>query len=90
MLFYIPSHPTNIALCVLYVLQSSACVPSARLPSLQLLSTTLTEAVAKLLDNNKSPSRKVKELDNRGSSFYIAQYVPAAEPLNHRIRSCSR
>ena len=41
----------------------------------QLLSATLTEAVAKLLDNNKSPSRKGKELDNRGSSFYIAQYA---------------
>ena len=53
------------------------CLPAA---SLQLLSTTLTEAVAKLLDNNKSPSRKGKELDNRGSSFYIAQYVWAATP----------
>merc|ERR1712159_302887 len=28
----------------------------------------------KLLDNNKSPSRKGKQIDNRGSSFYIALY----------------
>ena len=27
-----------------------------------------------LLDNNKSPSRKVKQIDNRASSFYIAMY----------------
>ena len=40
----------------------------------KLLGETLTEATAKLLDNNKSPSRKVNELDNRGSSFYISLY----------------
>jgi isocitrate dehydrogenase len=39
-----------------------------------LLSKTLLEAISKLLDENKSPSRKVKELDNRGSHFYIALY----------------
>jgi len=39
-----------------------------------LLAKTLMEATGKLLANNKSPSRKVKELDNRGSSFYIALY----------------
>ena len=39
-----------------------------------LLASTLTEAVAALLDGNKSPSRKVRELDNRGSSFYIALF----------------
>jgi len=39
-----------------------------------LLSETLMEATGKLLDNRKSPSRKVNELDNRGSSFYIALY----------------
>lgn len=31
-------------------------------------------ATAKFLDENKSPSRKVKELDNRGSHFYLAMY----------------
>lgn len=39
-----------------------------------LLGKTLTEAVAALLDTRKSPSRKGKEIDNRGSSFYIAMY----------------
>ncbi len=38
------------------------------------LASTLTEAVAQLLAQNKSPSREVKELDNRGSSFYIALF----------------
>jgi len=40
----------------------------------KLLAATLMEATGKLLDNRKSPSRKVRELDNRGSSFYIALY----------------
>ena len=38
------------------------------------LAETLNEATGMLLDNNKSPSRKGKELDNRGSTFYIAKY----------------
>jgi len=38
------------------------------------LGTALNEAIGKLLDNNKSPMRKVKQLDNRGSTFYIALY----------------
>merc|ERR1719421_253534 len=36
------------------------------------LAEGLTEATGKLLDQNKSPSRKCGELDNRGSHFYIA------------------
>ncbi|WP_462154459.1 NADP-dependent isocitrate dehydrogenase [Pseudoalteromonas piscicida] len=40
----------------------------------QVLSDTLDAATAKFLDENKSPSRKVKELDNRGSHFYLAMY----------------
>jgi isocitrate dehydrogenase len=40
----------------------------------KLLGSTLNEATGKLLDERKSPSRKVKQLDNRGSSFYIAMY----------------
>jgi len=40
----------------------------------KLLAATLMEATGKLLDNRKSPSRKVRELDNRGSHFYIALY----------------
>src|SRR5690606_41661377 len=40
----------------------------------KLLAKTLDEATGKLLDNNKSPSRKTGELDNRGSHFYLALY----------------
>ena len=40
----------------------------------QVLADTLGEATANYLTNNNAPSRKVNELDNRGSSFYIAMY----------------
>ena len=40
----------------------------------KLLATTLDAATGKLLDNNKGPSRKTGELDNRGSQFYLAMY----------------
>ena len=40
----------------------------------QLLATTLDLAIAKFLESNKSPSRKVHEIDNRGSHFYLAKY----------------
>ncbi len=39
-----------------------------------VLSETLDNATDKLLANKKSPSRKVGELDNRGSHFYLALY----------------
>ncbi|QRM87694.1 NADP-dependent isocitrate dehydrogenase [Lacinutrix sp. WUR7] len=39
-----------------------------------VLSETLDEATEKLLENKKGPSRKVNELDNRGSHFYLAMY----------------
>jgi isocitrate dehydrogenase len=39
-----------------------------------ILGKTLDSAIGKLLDNNKSPSRKTGELDNRGSQFYLALY----------------
>lgn len=39
-----------------------------------LLAKTLDAATGKLLDNNKNPSRKTGELDNRGSQFYLALY----------------
>ena len=39
-----------------------------------VLSETLDEATSKFLDNDKSPSRKAGELDNRGSHFYLALY----------------
>jgi len=40
----------------------------------KVLAKTLDEANGKILDNNKSPARKVGELDNRGSHFYLAMY----------------
>jgi isocitrate dehydrogenase len=43
-------------------------------PKALVLAETLDYATDKFLDNNKSPSRKVGELDNRGSHFYLALY----------------
>jgi isocitrate dehydrogenase len=40
----------------------------------KVLGKTLDQATAKFLENGKSPSRKVNELDNRGSHFYLAMY----------------
>ena len=39
-----------------------------------LLADTLDTAIGKFLDNNKSPARKVGQIDNRGSHFYLALY----------------
>ncbi|MGO1298742.1 MAG: NADP-dependent isocitrate dehydrogenase, partial [Vibrio sp.] len=43
-------------------------------PKAQVLADTLDQATGRFLDENKSPSRKVGELDNRGSHFYLAMY----------------
>ncbi len=40
----------------------------------QVLADTLDQATAKFLDNDKSPTRKLGQLDNRGSHFYLALY----------------
>ncbi|MCH1924912.1 NADP-dependent isocitrate dehydrogenase [Shewanella sp. C32] len=40
----------------------------------QVLADCLDAAIGEFLDNNKSPSRKVGQIDNRGSHFYLAQY----------------
>jgi len=40
----------------------------------KILSENLSKAIEKLLLNEKSPSRKVGEIDNRGSHFYLALY----------------
>ncbi len=40
----------------------------------KVLAETLDQANAKILENNRSPARKVGELDNRGSHFYLAMY----------------
>jgi isocitrate dehydrogenase len=43
-------------------------------PRAKILAKTLDAAIGTLLENNKSPSRKTGELDNRGSQFYLALY----------------
>ncbi len=40
----------------------------------QVLADTLDSAIGQFLDQNKSPSRRVGQLDNRGSHFYLAMY----------------
>ncbi len=58
-----------------------ALVPSFELafektknPKAKVLAETLEIAIGTYLENGKSPSRKVNEIDNRGSSFYLAKY----------------
>ena len=43
-------------------------------PKAKVLAKTLDAATGKLLDNNKNPSPKTGQLDNRGSQFYLALY----------------
>jgi isocitrate dehydrogenase len=52
-----------------------------------VLAETLDEATSKFLDNDKSPSRKAGELDNRGSHFYLATYW--AEALANQNKDAS-
>lgn len=47
----------------------------------QILADTLDEATGKVLDNDKSPTRKMGGIDNRGSHFYIALYWAQALAL---------
>ncbi|MRI34352.1 NADP-dependent isocitrate dehydrogenase [Endozoicomonas sp. OPT23] len=44
----------------------------------QVLADALNAGIGKYLDENKSPSRRVNELDNRGSHFFLAQYWAVA------------
>ena len=44
------------------------------IPRAKILGNALDDATEKFLDTRKSPSRKVNEIDNRGSSFYLAMY----------------
>ena len=50
----------------------------------KMLSETLNEAIQRLLENRKSPSRRVNELDNRASNFYLglywAEFMAARDP----------
>lgn len=49
-----------------------------------ILSEALNTANSKFLANDKSPSRKVNELDNRGSHFYLALYWAQAIAAQHK------
>ena len=58
-----------------------ALVPSFRLiaettgnPMAAVFADTLDRAITGYLENSRSPSRKVNEIDNRGSTFYLAMY----------------
>jgi isocitrate dehydrogenase len=55
-----------------------------------VLATTLDAANAKFLENDKSPARKVGDIDNRGSHFYLALYwaqALAAQEGNRELRA---
>jgi isocitrate dehydrogenase len=47
---------------------------STRNARAQILADTLDAATGRLLEENRSPSRKVNEIDNRGSQYYLARY----------------
>ena len=53
-----------------------------------VLAQALDQATAKLLVQGKSPSRKVNELDNRGSHFYLALYWLRRSPSRLTTPSC--
>ncbi len=57
---------------------------------IKLLAKTLDQATGKLLDNDKSPSRRTGELDNRGSHFYLAKFwaeALAAQDENAQLKA---
>jgi isocitrate dehydrogenase len=50
----------------------------------KVLAEALDEAIATYLENGRLPSRKVGEIDNRGSTFYLALYWAQALAAQHR------
>ncbi len=63
----------------------------------EILAETLDQAVGKYLENGKMPSRKVNELDNRGSTFYLTLYWAEAlaeqdkdDELKNKFREIAR
>ncbi|MCO6472247.1 MAG: NADP-dependent isocitrate dehydrogenase [Melioribacteraceae bacterium] len=74
-----------------------ALVPSLELaaertgnPKAKILAEALDKAVGKYLENQKTPSRKVNEIDNRGSSFYLSMYWAeelAAQDKNEELKN---
>ena len=56
-----------------------------------ILAETLDQAIAKYLENGRLPSRKVNEIDNRGSTFYLALYwaqALATQQKDTSIQTC--
>ncbi|MFT5077805.1 MAG: isocitrate dehydrogenase [Planctomycetota bacterium] len=54
------------------------------------LGEALDEATEKLLENKKGPSRKVNEIDNRGSHYYLARYWAEALAESNDSELCDR
>ncbi len=50
------------------------CATNDNNPKAKILAETLDAGIGQYLENQKLPSRKVKEIDNRGASFYLALY----------------
>lgn len=50
------------------------CLEHTKTAKGQVLADALDEAIEEYLEQGKSPSRKVNELDNRGSTYYLAMY----------------
>ena len=48
----------------------------------RIVANALNDANSRYLENNKSPSRKVNEHDNRGSHYYVAMYWAEALAAN--------
>uniref|UniRef100_Q3AQQ7 Isocitrate dehydrogenase [NADP] n=1 Tax=Chlorobium chlorochromatii (strain CaD3) TaxID=340177 RepID=Q3AQQ7_CHLCH len=60
-------------------------------PKAAVLAETLDEAIGKFLDTNKSPARKVGQIDNRGSHYYLAMYwaeALAAQSKDAELQAC--
>ena len=55
-----------------------------------VLAEALDTAIGKFLDNNRNPARKVGEIDNRGSHFYLALYWAAGAGRADQGRGAGR
>ncbi|MHC4881389.1 MAG: NADP-dependent isocitrate dehydrogenase [Planctomycetota bacterium] len=57
----------------------------------KILAATLSDAIGRYLENSRTPSRKVNQVDNRGSTFYLAMYwaqAIAAQDGDASLREC--
>jgi len=55
-------------------LMTAVSNPNNNPPKAAILASALDTAISNYLENSKSPSRKVNEIDNRASTFYLAMY----------------